>query len=149
MSLLNYIRQTWQIAGVPNPLALKPLLQEGRILLLLDGLDEVLNQDSANILREIRKFSEKYHKNQFVVSCHTAAQKLQLPGFTDVEIAPFTQAQIITFAQKWFVALAKRNPQTGQAQSKQFMQKLDLPENWQFRQLVVTPLFLHLACWMF
>jgi predicted NACHT family NTPase len=149
VSLLHYMRQAWQIAGVPNPSALKTLLQEGRILLLLDGLDEVLNQDSTKVLREIRTFSEKYHKNQFVVSCRTAAQKLQLPGFTDVEIAPFTQAQITTFAQKWFVALAKRNPQTGQAQSKQFMQKLDLPENWQFRQLVVTPLFLHLACWMF
>ncbi len=149
VSLLNYIRHEWEIAGVPNPSGLKNLLQEGRILLLLDGLDEVLNQDSANVLREIRKISEKYHKNQFVVSCRTAAQKLQLPGFTDVEIAPFTQAQITTFAQKWFVALAKRSPETGQAQTRQFMQKLDLPENWQFRQLVVTPLFLHLACWMF
>lgn len=149
VSLLDYIRQSWLIAGVPNLSVLKTLLQEGRILLLLDGLDEVLNQDSTNILRGIRKFSEKYHKNQFVVSCRTAAQKLQLPGFTDVEIAPFTQAQITTFAQKWFFALAKRSPQTGQAQSKQFMQKLDLPENWHFRQLVVTPLFLHLACWMF
>ncbi|HIK14962.1 MAG TPA: NACHT domain-containing NTPase [Leptolyngbyaceae cyanobacterium M33_DOE_097] len=149
VSLLNYIRQGWLIAGVTNPSVLKTLLQQGRLLLLLDGLDEVLNQDSTRILREIRKFSEKYHKNQFVVSCRTAAQRLQLPGFTDVEIAPFTQAQITTFAQKWFVALAKRNPQTGQAQSQQFMQKLSLPENWQFRQLVVTPLFLHLACWMF
>lgn len=149
VSLLHFIRQAWLTAGVPNLSGLKTLLQEGRILLLLDGLDEVLNQDSTNVLREIRKFSEKYHKNQFVVSCRTAAQRLQLPGFTDVEIAPFTQAQITTFAQKWFVALAKRNPQTGQAQSRQFIQKLDLPENWQFRQLVVTPLFLHLACWMF
>jgi predicted NACHT family NTPase len=31
----------------------------------------------------------------------------------------------------------------------QFMQNLDLPENLQFRRLVVTPLFLHLACWVF
>ena len=149
VNLLHYIRQAWLTAGVTDPSVLKTLLQEGRILLLLDGLDEVLNQDSTKVLREIRKFSEKYHKNQFVISCRTAAQKLQLPGFTDVEIAPFTQAQIETFAQKWFAALAKQNPQTGQAQSRQFMQKLDLPENWKFRQLVVTPLFLHLACWMF
>lgn len=148
-SLLNAIRQSWLIAGVSNPSVLKTLLQEGRVLLLLDGMDEVLNQDSTVVLKEIRKFSEKYHKNQFVASCRTAAQKMQLPGFTDVEIAPFTQAQIATFAQKWFVAFAKRNPQLDQTQSKQFIQKLDLPENWQFRQLVVTPLFLHLACWMF
>jgi predicted NACHT family NTPase len=148
-SLVNYIRQSWLIAGVNNPSVLETLLQEGRVLLLLDGLDEVQNQDSATVLREIRRFSGKYHKNQFVVSCRTAAQKLSLRGFTDVEIAPFTQAQITTFTQKWFVAFAERNPQSGQGQSRQFLQKLDLPENWQFRQLVVTPLFLHLACWMF
>ena len=29
------------------------------------------------------------------------------------------------------------------------MQKLNLPENAQFRRLTVTPLFLHLACWVF
>lgn len=148
-SLLSYIRQSWLIAGVSNPSVLETLLQEGRVLLLLDGLDEVQNQNSATVLREIHRFLGKYHKNQFVVSCRTAAQKLSLRGFTDVEIAPFTQAQITTFAQKWFVAFAERNPQSGQVQSKQFLQKLDLPENWQFRQLMVTPLFLHLACWVF
>lgn len=148
-SLLNYIRQALLTAGVSNPSMLETLLQEGRVLLLLDGMDEVLNQDSTKVLREIRKFSEKYHKNQFLVSCRTAAQKLQLRGFTDVEIAPFTQAQITTFAQKWFVVFAKKNSLSGEAQSRQFIQKLDLPENWQFRQLVVTPLFLHLACWVF
>lgn len=120
VSLLNYICQAWLIVGITDPSVLKTLLKEGRLLLLLDGMDEVLNQDSAKVLKEIRKFSEKYHKNQFVISCRTAAQKLQLPGFTDVEIAPFTQAQIETFAQKWFVTLAKHNPQSGQAQSKQF-----------------------------
>jgi predicted NACHT family NTPase len=116
---------------------------------LLDGLDEVLNQDSTAILREIRRFSEKYHKNQFLITCRTAAQKLQMHGFTDVEIAPFTQEQITTFARKWFVALTKTTIKSGQNQSIQFIRKLELPENWQFRQLVVTPMFLHLACWVF
>ncbi|MBD2258244.1 NACHT domain-containing NTPase [Pseudanabaena sp. FACHB-2040] len=148
-SLLSYIRQTFLTAGISNSSAPETLLKTGRVLLLLDGMDELLNQDVTAVLREIRKFSEKYHKNRFVASCRTAAQKLQLRGFTDVEIAPFTQAQITTFAQKWFVALTKTTDQLGQNQSTQFMQKLDLPENWQFRQLVVTPLFLHLACWVF
>ena len=148
-SLLNYIHQALLISGISNASVLETLLQEGRVLLLLDGLDEVQQQDNTNVLREIRKFSEKYHKNQFVASCRTAARRMQLQGFTDVEIAPFTQAQITTFAQKWFAAFAKRNHQLGHTQSTQFLQKLDLPENWQFRQLVVTPLFLHLACWVF
>jgi len=148
-SLFNYIRQALLTDGISNPSVLETLLQAGRVLLLLDDMDEVLNQDITAVLREIRQFSEKYHRNRFVVTCRTAAQKLQIRGFTDVEIAPFTQAQISTFAQKWFVALSKTTAQAGQEQSAQFMEKLDLPENWQFRQLVVTPLFLHLACWVF
>lgn len=148
LSLFDYIRQVLLASGVDHP-ALETLLKAGRVLLLLDGMDEVLSQDITAVLREIRKFSDKYHKNQFVTSCRTAAQKLRLRGFTDVEIAPFTEAQITTFAQKWFVALTKTTAEAGRHQSAQFMQKLDEPENWQFRQLVVTPLFLHLACWVF
>jgi predicted NACHT family NTPase len=148
-SLFNYIRQMLLTSGISNLSVLETLLKAGRVLLLLDGMDEVLNQDIAAVLREIRKFSDNHHKNRFVTSCRTAAQKLRLRGFTDVEIAPFTQAQITTFAQKWFVALAKTTARSGQDQSAQFIQKLGLPENWQFRQLVVTPLFLHLACWVF
>lgn len=148
-SLFSHIREVFLSSGISNPSTLETLLQAGRILILLDGMDEVLNQDIATVLREIRKFSEKYHRNRFVATCRTAANKLQLRGFTDVEIAPFTQSQITTFAQKWFVALTKTTAQSGQNQSAQFIQKLDLPENWQFRQLVVTPLFLHLACWVF
>ncbi len=148
-SLLNYIRSYFLTAGISEESIIETLLGAGRVLLLLDGMDEVLNQQSNAVLREIRSFSDKYHKNRFVTTCRTAAQKLTLRGFTDVEIAPFTSEQIRAFARKWFVAFTKTNTLDGQAQSIQFIQKLDLPENWQFRQLVITPLFLHLACWVF
>ncbi|MFB2769286.1 NACHT domain-containing NTPase [Pelatocladus sp. BLCC-F211] len=148
-SLLNYIRQEFITSKISDPSVIETLLSAGRVLLLLDGMDEVLNQESNAVLREIRRFSDKYHKNRFVATCRTAARKLTLRGFTDVEIAPFTQEQIRAFAKKWFGAFTKKNTQDGQAQSVEFIQKLDLPENWQFRQLVITPLFLHLACWVF
>jgi predicted NACHT family NTPase len=148
-NLFDYVCQTFLAAGITSSSTIDTLLKAGRVLLLLDGMDEVLSQDIAAVLKEIRKFSDQYHHNRFVVTCRSAAQKLRLRGFTDVEIAPFTQTQIITFAQKWFVALSKTTAQLGREQSDQFIQKLDLPENWQFRQLVATPLFLHLACWVF
>ncbi|MEH2048205.1 NACHT domain-containing protein [Nostoc sp.] len=148
-SLLKYIRQEFFTSKISDPSVIETLLSEGRVLLLLDGMDEILNQQSNTVLSEIRRFSEKYHKNQFVATCRTASQKLRLRGFTDVEIAPLTSEQIRAFAQKWFVAFTKTNIRDGQAQSVQFLQKLELPENWQFRQLIVTPLFLHLACWIF
>ncbi|MEH2260024.1 NACHT domain-containing protein [Nostoc sp.] len=148
-SLLKYIRQEFITSGISDPSVIETLLNAGRVLLLLDGMDEVLNEQSNTVLSEIRRFLDKYHKNQLVATCRTAAQRLRLRGFTDVEIAPFTSEQIRAFAQKWFVAFTKTNILDGQAQSVEFIQKLDLPENWQFRQLVVTPLFLHLACWLF
>lgn len=116
-SLLSYIQQEWLISDITDPLAAETLLHAGRVLLLLDGMDEVMHQDSAAVLREIRRFTDKYHKNGFVATCRTASQKLTLRGFTNVEIAPFTQDQIATFAQKWFVAFTKTTLQAGQAQS--------------------------------
>ena len=148
-SLLKYIRQEFFTSGISDPSIIETLLNAGRVLLLLDGMDEVVNQQSNAVLSEIRRFSEKYHKNQLVATCRTAGQKLRLRGFIDVEIAPFTLEQIRAFAQKWFVAFTKTNTQDGLAQSVEFIQKLELDENWEFRQLVVTPLFLHLACWVF
>ena len=148
-SLFDYLQQTFLTSGITAPLTLETLLRAGRVLLLMDGMDEVSNSEITLVINEIRRFSDRYYRNQFVASCRTAAQKLCLRGFTDVEIAPFTQAQIATFAQKWFTTLSKIDTLPGPAKAAQFMQKLGLPENWQFRQLVVTPLFLHLACWMF
>ncbi len=148
-SLFHFIHHALLPSGITDPAQLETLLTEGRMLVLMDGMDEVVNPNITTVIREIRTFSDKYHRNRFVVSCRTAAQKLALRGFTDVEIAPFTQTQIATFAQKWFVALGKNVTPRGQAQAAEFVQKLDLPENWQFRQLAVTPLFLHLACWVF
>ncbi|MTJ07833.1 NACHT domain-containing NTPase [Anabaena sp. UHCC 0204] len=148
-SLLNYIHREFMTSGIADLAVLETVLNAGRVLLLLDGMDEVLNQQSNAVLSEIRRFSEKYHKNHLVATCRTAAQRLRLRGFTDVEIAPFTSEQIRAFARKWFVAFTKTNSEDGQIQSVDFIHKLDLAENWQFRQLVVTPLFLHLACWVF
>ncbi|WP_242039683.1 NACHT domain-containing protein [Anabaena sphaerica] len=67
-SLLNYIRQEFLTSGISDPSVIETLLREGRVLLLLDGMDEVLNQQSISVLSEIRRFSEKYHKNHLVAT---------------------------------------------------------------------------------
>lgn len=147
--LLEFIQQELIASGISELGVIKKLLQGGRVLLLIDGMDEVSHKDENLILNEIRRFCEKYYKNQFVSSCRTASQRLSLKGFTDVEIAPFTDTQIATFAQKWFIEFSPTTPAEGTAQAEEFMEKLELPENWQFRRLITTPLFLHLACSIF
>ncbi|TVQ61249.1 MAG: NACHT domain-containing protein [Spirulina sp. DLM2.Bin59] len=148
-SLLDYIRQLFVTAGIPDPSTAGTLLRAGRILLLLDGMDEVINQDMVGVSRDIRKFSQKYHQNQIIVTCRTAFQNPKLHGFTDVEIAPFTQEQINVFVKKWFTNLGANDHEAAEAKSVQLLGEIDHPENWKFRQLIVNPLFLHVACWVF
>lgn len=149
LNLLSYLRDEFLASGISELSMLETLLRSGRVLLLLDGLDEVQDQARRIVANEIRRLCEKYPQNLFVVTCRTAAQALNLNRFTDVEIAPFTPDQIAAFAQKWFTTLTKTTIQAGQEQAVQFMQALSLPENLPFRRLAVTPLFLHLACWVF
>ncbi|TVQ46103.1 MAG: NACHT domain-containing protein [Gloeocapsa sp. DLM2.Bin57] len=148
-SLLSYINAEFVTSGITNPSLLETLLSQGRVLLLLDGLDEVLEIDRKAVLKEIRRFSENYQSNLFVITCRTAAKTLTIKGFTDVEIAAFTQEQITAFAIKWFTALTKTNARDGGEKATEFIEKLNLPENLSFRKLTVSPLFLHLACWIF
>lgn len=148
-SLLNYIREEFLNSGISDLSVIETLLREGRVLLLLDGLDEVMEQERRVVANEIRKLAEKYQQNLFIVTCRTAARVTSLMRFTDVEMAPFTPDQIATFAQKWFTTLTKTTVQAGQKQAIQFVEQLNRAENLPFRRLAITPLFLHLACWVF
>lgn len=133
---------------------LETFLQAGRIFLIIDGIDEVLDIDRMLVLKEIRQFSEEYHLNRFIVSCRISDQRLQLKGFTDIEIAPFNRTQINTFITKWFSAFGHNPTSTNQktsarSPSEELIGLLDLPCNHQLYQFISTPLFLHLACWIF
>ncbi len=148
ISLLEYISQELELYGIGIK-EVETLLESGRMPILLDGLDEVRQKDSDAVWQEIRTFSQKYYKNKYAIATRTAACKYQLAGFAEVEIADFNQEQIVEFAHKWFVAVAKNNPSAGIAKAAAFIDQLKLPENYLIRELAATPLLLHLACLAF
>ncbi|NMG05384.1 NACHT domain-containing NTPase [Brasilonema sp. UFV-L1] len=147
-SFLNYISQELADFGTCDQ-QIQTLLAHGRMLILLDGLDEVPEDDRAEIIKKICKLSEEYYKNQFIITCRIATYEYQFEGFTDVEIADFDLPQIEAFVQKWFVNVSRNDRENGKAKACQFMQKLQLSENQQIRELAVTPLLLNLACCVF
>jgi predicted NACHT family NTPase len=149
LSFLDYIRSEFLASSITNPSAIENLLCEGRVFLLLDGLDEILTIDTNTVYQEINRFTEKYYKNLYIVTCRTAGKIHNLNGFIDVETSPFSSEQIAEFAQKWFATFIKNPTQDTHQQAIQFIQLLELPHNLRFRQLAATPLFLHLACWIF
>ena len=62
-------------------------------MLLLDGLDEVREEDASRVLREIQAVADRYPENQFVVTCRIAARDYAFQQFTEVEVADFDEQQ--------------------------------------------------------
>ena len=113
------------------------VIEEGKALILLDGLDEIREEDSIRIIKEIRDFSDQYHSNRFVITCRIAAREFMFETFTEVEVADFNQAQIKTFASKWFQA-KESNSDT----AERFMEQLQ--SNPPIKELATNPLLLTL-----
>ncbi|MBO3458094.1 NACHT domain-containing NTPase [Aetokthonos hydrillicola Thurmond2011] len=147
-SLFNYISEEFVNFGISEQ-DITTILLQGRCLILLDGLDEVTEKDNDKVIKEIRHFTDKFYKNHIVITCRIAAQTYKFKGFTEVEIADFTQTQIAAFAERWFLAVAKKPIHEAKAFSSEFIQKLNLPENQQIQGLVNTPILLNLTCLVF
>lgn len=116
------------------------LLTQGRAFILLDGLDEVREEDSDRILKEIKKFTEQFHKNHFVITCRIAAKEYTFENFTEVEVADFAPEQIFKFANNWF-------RYENSYKASRFLLRLE--ENPPIRELATNPLLLTLLCLVF
>lgn len=157
-NLENHIGDQWRAIGL-TPTQISSLLKSGQVLVLLDGLDEVPRQESNELSYQIQKFAETYPQAVILMTCRLAAQDYQFRGFTYVELADFDLNQVATVARKWFVAMSHgQQGKTGSseevtaiglAKAEQFLQHLDRPENEPIREMVTTPLLLHLACLVF
>ncbi len=149
--LLQYIRQEFFRCELVEHSVTEAVLNHGRGLILLDGLDEVPDEDSDKIVQQIRRFIRNYHKNQFIISCRIAAFRYEFhdEGFMGVEVADFNDEQITAFAKNWFTAFSKSNQKEGLDLACQYVEKLQRPENQPIRELAVTPIFLNLTCSVF
>lgn len=122
------------------------LLLHGRGLVLLDGLDEVLEAQHDRVLREIRAFAERYGQTSMIVTCRIAAREYVFEQFTEVEVADFTDEQIQEFADKWFKT---KEPEQVNAEGKSTIRLLfwqALEERKPIKELATNPLLLTLLC---
>ncbi|MFN5857116.1 MAG: NACHT domain-containing protein, partial [Pseudanabaenaceae cyanobacterium] len=119
--------------------ATETLLRKGKILVLLDGLDEVREKDDDRVLKEIQEFSRKYSQTQIIVTCRIAAKQYIFEQFTEVEVADFDEQQIATFAGNWF--------RQKEIKAEDFLAELD--QNSRVQELATSPLLLTLLCLAF
>ncbi|MDJ0598308.1 MAG: NACHT domain-containing protein [Crocosphaera sp.] len=115
-------------------------LQQGKFLLLLDGLDEVSNKNVEKVVKEARNLITNNDKNRFIISCRTAAYKQQFKQFNDVIIAEFDDTQIQDFINNWFNSETNQRAET----AKKCLQAL--ADNIGAKELAKTPLLLTFIC---
>lgn len=137
--LLDYISQDLCAYNISNGANVKQLLQQGRAILFLDGLDEVRENDLHRVLEDLRSFSEQFYTNRFVITSRLGSQEYVFEKFTEVEVANFQPLQISQFAQRWFLDNSRH--------IELFLRKVE--DNCPIQELATNPLLLTLLCLVF
>ncbi|MBW4694688.1 MAG: NACHT domain-containing protein [Lyngbya sp. HA4199-MV5] len=143
-SLERYLERCWQLAATETQL----VLNQGRSLVLLDGLDEVTGEDGKTITKQIKRFARAYPQVQMVVTCRTQSQESRFERFNYVEVADFNEPQVRAFAEHWFQTVCT-DQGVGQAKAQVFLEQLFQEENKPIRELAITPILLSLTCSVF
>ena len=122
------------------------LLEEGRLLILMDGLDEVpTNSFRRNVQEQLRSLAQKpkHLGNRFILTCRTQIIEVIPQGFTSVEVADFKNEQVKKFVENWFCASGRNEAEIAQ----QWAAFSDATKkNPALNELTVTPVLLSLMC---
>jgi hypothetical protein len=141
IDIKQQIIREFQICGFTRNIleVIEKLLEKGRLLIILDGLDELTEEKRLAAIVAIQDFSDQYNRNRFLVSCRAAAYQFRrLNGFKDVEIAGFEDKQIYKAICNWFAGNMKV--------AMDCWEKLNSEKNRSVKKLANTPLLLTLIC---
>jgi predicted NACHT family NTPase len=142
-SIEGAIAQEFKICGLPFPEeAAEKLLEAGKLLILLDGLDEVPTKNLNATIQKIQDFVDQYDRNRFIASCRIAAYRSNFRRFTDVAMSDFDAMQIRQFICNWFHS--KTDQEIGTA--LKCWSLLQKPESSAAKELAQSPLLLTLLC---
>lgn len=145
-SVLEYISRTseslYQVS--PPRRALEYLLSVGRLLVVFDGLDELLdNNYRREITGDVESFASLYPSTPILVTSREVGYE-QAPlddSFQVFRISPFEDDQVTTYAQKWFRLEEDLTPDQRSARAGSFVGESSTVED-----LRSNPLMLALMC---
>lgn len=93
---------------------IQELLEEGKVILFFDGLDEVSTIPQRVFVRDaVHAFVKRFSKNRFVVTSRILSYvepkdgepNLRLTGFPEFELAPFDNKKMQSFIDAWYKEL--------------------------------------------
>jgi len=137
------IASEFESCGFPSPNKFTAsALEQGRLLILLDGLDELPTKKLDWVIERIQEFVEKFYENRFIASCRTAAYRRKFVWFSNAAIADFDNTQIEQFIGNWFQSEADKQARTADRCWKLLQKR----ENANAKELAQTPLLLTFLC---
>lgn len=142
LNFLDFIARQWSDWGIVNSdMILNQLLKSGKILALLDGLDEVLEAHTNRAIREIESWVERFPEIHIVVTCRISAKEYLFEDFIEVEMADLSNSQVQKFVVNWFEHCQDAS------KANQFLSSLRIHKS--ILELSSNPLLLTLLCLVF
>ncbi|MBD2176028.1 NACHT domain-containing protein [Pseudanabaena sp. FACHB-1998] len=143
IDLKALIEAEFTTCGFPKPKQFtESALDQGKLLILLDGLDEVPSANVNSVIDAIQDFVDRYDKNRYIASCRTAAYRYNFKRFSDVILSEFDDEQIQQFINNWF--RSEEDKQAGTAAL--CWELLKRAENKPAKELAHSPILLTFLC---
>lgn len=147
LSILQFleelVRSTYQIP--PPNRAIEHLLRAGRLFVIFDGLDELLDTSyRQQVSADVESFSSLYSSIPVLVTSRKVGYEqapLDHETFESFHIAPFDETQVDEYVRKWFAA----DEEMPQAQREEKAEAF-LKESRSVPDLRSNPLMLALLC---
>ncbi|GAI19133.1 unnamed protein product, partial [marine sediment metagenome] len=141
------------LAGA-RPGFLKRQLETDRVLLLVDGLDEVVAEKHDKIVQWISDLVELYPRCRFVVSSRPAgyqADVFQKLRFNEATLCDFNTSQIREYVRRWTKAVEiaeGMSPEDANRESSRYAEALvqRAERNPYVRRIATNPLMLSTLC---
>lgn len=90
---------------------LRQALEEGKAIVLLDGLDEIPSRTKRIAIRNaVSAFARRYDGSRLVATCRVLSYQdpaWRLEGFPAFELAPFNEDQVDSFIKSWYAELVR------------------------------------------
>src|SRR5579883_172686 len=143
LNIKKLIGEEFLICGFPSHSEfVETAINQGKLLILLDGLDEVVSTQLNEVITQIQNFVDQYDTNHFIASCRTAAYRSNFHRFTDVVMADFDDYQIEQFIHNWFQSELDKKLGT----ARRCWELLQKQEHAAAKELAQRPLLLTLIC---
>ena len=128
---------------------LKDALDNGKAIVLLDGLDEVPTTEKRTFIRNVvAAFLKRYSKSRFIVTCRVLSYqnpewRLDQEDFPLFELAAFDEDKIDAFISAWYEDLRRLNVVKTREETDELVRRLKTavrrPDLW---RLAANPLLL-------